>query len=172
MEEGDSATKCEEEFEADESGRVSWVGASHVPSCVLGWSIDGCGPIQYTKPLRDKLPTRVAPQDVSQYTPRQIRTKADSLIQLWFPPEDLLYSLVDLYFKRYNVLLPLLHRPTFEAQLAEKLHWRDPSFAAVVLLVCANGSRFSDDTRVMPFYDEDVPPDVREFDAGILFYRK
>ncbi|KAF8605194.1 hypothetical protein BDV93DRAFT_76183 [Ceratobasidium sp. AG-I] len=108
----------------------------------------------YTKPLRDKLPTRIAPQD------------------LWFPPEDLLYSLVDLYFKRFNILLPLLHRPTFEAQLADKLYWRDPSFAAVVLLVCANGSRFSDDTRVMPFYEDDVPPDSREFDAGIMFYRQ
>ncbi|QRV90687.1 Fungal specific transcription factor domain [Ceratobasidium sp. AG-Ba] len=108
----------------------------------------------YTKPLRDKLPTRVAPQD------------------LWFPPDDLLNSLVDLYFTRFNVLLPLLHRPTFEAQLKQKLHWRDPSFAAVVLLVCANGSRFSDDTRVMPFYSEDVPEESREFEAGILFYRQ
>ncbi|QRW18822.1 Fungal Zn(2)-Cys(6) binuclear cluster domain [Rhizoctonia solani] len=106
----------------------------------------------YTKPMRDKLATRVAPQD------------------LWFPPDDLLASLVDLYFTRFNVILPLLHRPTFEAQLAQKLHWKDPSFAAVVLLVCANGSRFSDDTRVMPFYAEDIPPDMREFDAGVLFY--
>ncbi|KAH7345337.1 fungal-specific transcription factor domain-containing protein [Rhizoctonia solani] len=108
----------------------------------------------YTKPMRDKLATRVAPQD------------------LWFPPDDLLASLVDLYFTRFNVILPLLHRPTFEAQLAQKLHWRDPSFAAVVLLVCANGSRFSDDTRVMPYYAEDIPPEMREFDAGILFYRQ
>ncbi|CUA77621.1 hypothetical protein RSOLAG22IIIB_02638 [Rhizoctonia solani] len=108
----------------------------------------------YTKPMRDKLATRVAPQD------------------LWFPPDDLLASLVDLYFTRFNVILPLLHRPTFEAQVAQKLHWRDPSFAAVVLLVCANGSRFSDDTRVMPYYAEDVPPEMREFDAGILFYRQ
>ncbi|KAG8679911.1 hypothetical protein FRC08_016664, partial [Ceratobasidium sp. 394] len=108
----------------------------------------------YTKPLRDKLPTRVAPQD------------------LWFPPDDLLFSLVDLYFTRFNVLLPLLHRPTFESQLTQKLHWRDPSFAAVVLLVCANGSRFSDDTRVMPYYADDIPEEAREFDAGILFYRQ
>ncbi|CAE6428394.1 unnamed protein product [Rhizoctonia solani] len=108
----------------------------------------------YTKPMRDKLATRVAPQD------------------LWFPPDDLLASLVDLYFTRFNVILPLLHRPTFEVQLAQKLHWKDPSFAAVVLLVCANGSRFSDDTRVMPYYSEDIPPDMREFDAGILFYRQ
>ncbi|CAE6419539.1 unnamed protein product [Rhizoctonia solani] len=108
----------------------------------------------YTKPMRDKLATRVAPQD------------------LWFPPDDLLASLVDLYFTRFNVILPLLHRPTFESQLAQKLHWRDPSFAAVVLLVCANGSRFSDDTRVMPYYAEDIPPEMREFDAGILFYRQ
>ncbi|ELU41611.1 fungal specific transcription factor domain-containing protein [Rhizoctonia solani AG-1 IA] len=98
--------------------------------------------------------------------------KTDVPTQLWFPPDDLLASLVDLYFTRFNVILPLLHRPTFEAQLAQKLHWKDPSFAAVVLLVCANGSRFSDDTRVMPFYAEDIPPDMREFDAGVLFYRK
>ncbi|KAJ1311793.1 hypothetical protein OPQ81_010258 [Rhizoctonia solani] len=108
----------------------------------------------FTKPMRDKLATRVSPQD------------------LWFPPDDLLASLVDLYFTRFNIILPLLHRPTFEAQLEQKLHWKDPSFAAVVLLVCANGSRFSDDTRVMPYYAEDIPPESREFDAGILFYRQ
>lgn len=79
---------------------------------------------------------------------------------------------MELYFTRFNILLPLLHRPTFEAQLAQKLHWRDPSFAAVVLLVCANGSRFSNDTRVMPYYADDVPEDMREYDAGILFYRE
>ncbi|CAE6471890.1 unnamed protein product [Rhizoctonia solani] len=128
----------------------------------------------YTKPMRDKLATRVAPQDVSacHKSGRSIAHQAANSGQLWFPPDDLLASLVDLYFTRFNVILPLLHRPTFEAQLAQKLHWRDPSFAAVVLLVCANGSRFSDDTRVMPYYAEDIPPEMREFDAGILFYRQ
>ncbi|KAJ7662890.1 fungal-specific transcription factor domain-containing protein, partial [Mycena rosella] len=65
-----------------------------------------------------------------------------------FPEVDLLRALVDLYFITTNLYFPLLHRPTFERSLAEGLHFRDSSFGAVVLLVCAIGSRFSDDPRV------------------------
>jgi hypothetical protein len=65
-----------------------------------------------------------------------------------FPQEDLAASLVDLYFKHYNVLTPLLHRPTFERKVAQGLHRRNASFGAVYLLVLAVGSRFSDDHRV------------------------
>lgn len=65
-----------------------------------------------------------------------------------FPHEDLATSLVDLYFTHYNVLTPLLHRPTFERKAAQGLHRRNSSFGAVYLLVLAVGSRFSDDCRV------------------------
>ncbi|KAG1759731.1 fungal-specific transcription factor domain-containing protein [Suillus occidentalis] len=65
-----------------------------------------------------------------------------------FPQEDLAASLVDLYFKHYNVLTPLLHRPTFERKVAQGLHRRNATFGAVYLLVLAVGSRFSDDRRV------------------------
>ncbi|KAJ6475995.1 fungal-specific transcription factor domain-containing protein [Mycena vitilis] len=65
-----------------------------------------------------------------------------------FPQPDLLSSLVDLYFKHKNLYFPVLHRPTFARALVAGLHERDTAFGAVVLLVCAIGSRFSSDPRV------------------------
>jgi hypothetical protein len=44
--------------------------------------------------------------------------------------------------------MPLLHRPTFEQGVASGLHLRDSSFGGLVLLICAIGSRFSNDPRV------------------------
>ncbi|KAJ6479497.1 fungal-specific transcription factor domain-containing protein [Mycena vitilis] len=67
-----------------------------------------------------------------------------------FPPADLLSSLIDLYFVHKNVYFPLLHRPSFERSVADGLHLREPAFGTVLLLVCAMGSRFSDDPRVCP----------------------
>lgn len=66
-----------------------------------------------------------------------------------FPPEDLMTSLVDLYFERANTFLPLLHRPTFEKGLKNGLHYRSEGFGSTVLLVCALGSRGSRDPRVI-----------------------
>lgn len=66
-----------------------------------------------------------------------------------FPEDDLLRSLVNLYFERVNILLPLLHRPTFETSVSEKLHLQDQKFADVVIFVCAVASRYSDDPRVL-----------------------
>ncbi|KAJ7079406.1 fungal-specific transcription factor domain-containing protein [Mycena belliarum] len=65
-----------------------------------------------------------------------------------FPAPDLLAALVDLYFLHTNLYYPLLHRPTFERALADDLHLRAPAFGAVVLVVCAIASRYSDDPRV------------------------
>ncbi|KAJ7784059.1 fungal-specific transcription factor domain-containing protein [Mycena olivaceomarginata] len=62
-----------------------------------------------------------------------------------FPSNTLLSTLIDLYFTRQNVYLPLLHRPTFERGVAEGLHLRDDGFAGTVLLVCAIGTRWSTD---------------------------
>lgn len=66
-----------------------------------------------------------------------------------FPPPDLLEILVDLYFTNLNAFIPLLHRPTFYASLNSNLHRRDEAFGGLVLLVCACGSRFSNDLRVV-----------------------
>ncbi|KAI6098340.1 fungal-specific transcription factor domain-containing protein, partial [Pisolithus croceorrhizus] len=55
-----------------------------------------------------------------------------------FPEDNLGLALVDLYFAHMNHLLPL----------TPSLHLRDHAFGSVYLLVCANGSRYSDDPRV------------------------
>lgn len=65
-----------------------------------------------------------------------------------FPDDDLLSSLIDLYFEHVNLFTPLLHRPTFDRLILDRMHIKDASLGAVVLLVCALGSRFSEDTRV------------------------
>ncbi|KAJ7687612.1 fungal-specific transcription factor domain-containing protein [Mycena rosella] len=81
-----------------------------------------------------------------------------------FPDADLLAVLVDHYFSNHNLYLPLLHRPTFERSLAHGLHVRDASFGAIVLLVCAIGSRFSRDPRVCGPEDEPLRCGWKYFD--------
>ncbi|EEB93922.1 hypothetical protein MPER_07357, partial [Moniliophthora perniciosa FA553] len=66
-----------------------------------------------------------------------------------FPEDDLMKDLIDLYFTKMNILLPVLHRPTFERNIAEKLHLENGVFAGILLLVCANASRMSNDPRVL-----------------------
>lgn len=66
-----------------------------------------------------------------------------------FPPPDLIPSLVSMYFIMHNNYTPILHRPTFEKMLAEGNHVTDEDFASVVLLVCAVGSRWIKDRRVL-----------------------
>ncbi|KAJ7694369.1 fungal-specific transcription factor domain-containing protein [Mycena rosella] len=81
-----------------------------------------------------------------------------------FPEADLLSELVDLYFVNHHLYFPLLHRPTFERSLADGLHLRDPSFGAIVLLVCGIGSRFSNDPRVCSPEDEPLRCGWKYFD--------
>lgn len=67
-----------------------------------------------------------------------------------FPSDDFMPCLIDLYFEKINLFFPLLHRPTFERSVAEGLHHTDYWFGALLLLVCATGSQYSDDSRVLP----------------------
>ncbi|KIK68679.1 hypothetical protein GYMLUDRAFT_215462 [Collybiopsis luxurians FD-317 M1] len=66
-----------------------------------------------------------------------------------YPPNDLLKSLLALYWEHFHPFYPLLHRPTFEKSLAAKLHMYDRPFGATVLAVCALASRYSADPRVL-----------------------
>jgi hypothetical protein len=65
------------------------------------------------------------------------------------PPDDLLMTLVNHYFREINIFCPLLHRPTFVSDVVARRHYTDRDFAPIVLLVCAIGARFSDDPRVL-----------------------
>lgn len=66
-----------------------------------------------------------------------------------FPDADLLPVLVEHFFIECNSLISLLHRPTFDAAVAEGLHLRDDGFASVLLMVCAIGSGYVNDQRVL-----------------------
>ena len=83
-----------------------------------------------------------------------------------FPDAALVAELVDGYFVHFNVYFPLLHRPTFEAGIRDGLHLRNEGFGSTVLLVCAIGARFSDDTRVLP-------PETRSWHwAGWVWFQR
>lgn len=69
-------------------------------------------------------------------------------LSLVFPEPSLMRHLLDTYFEIHNIILPILHRPTFERSLADKLHERNESFGVVVLLMCAIACRHSDDPRI------------------------
>ncbi len=58
-------------------------------------------------------------------------------------------TLVERYFREMNDYFPLLHEPTFKQCIAHGLHRHHGAFGATVLLVCANGARFSDDPRAL-----------------------
>jgi hypothetical protein len=66
-----------------------------------------------------------------------------------FPETDLLTNLVTTYFTYIAPMLPFLHRPTFMKALDDGLYRRDDKFGALVLLVCATASRYSDDPRIL-----------------------
>ncbi|KAJ7467197.1 fungal-specific transcription factor domain-containing protein [Mycena latifolia] len=66
-----------------------------------------------------------------------------------FPPRDLLESLVSVYFRRINIVMGLLHEPTFKKAIVNGLHLVNSLFGAVVLGVCALASRYSEDPRVV-----------------------
>lgn len=66
-----------------------------------------------------------------------------------FPEHGLLVDLVSLYFETTNTVFPILHRPKFLKFLAARQHLWDPSFGMIVLLVCALGSQYSHEPRVL-----------------------
>ncbi|KAJ3907025.1 fungal-specific transcription factor domain-containing protein [Lentinula edodes] len=76
--------------------------------------------------------------------------RLDQQVPLRFPANDLLWSLIDLYFIHVHPFLPLLHRPTFIRAVSDQLHIQDHGFGSVVLCVCAIASRFSQDSRNYP----------------------
>lgn len=65
-----------------------------------------------------------------------------------FPPPDLMRTLIDLFFRYVTPFFPIIHRPTFEAQYADRLHERDSHHAQLLFMVCAVASVYSDDPRV------------------------
>ncbi|KAJ7647977.1 fungal-specific transcription factor domain-containing protein [Roridomyces roridus] len=85
---------------------------------------------------------------------------------LVFPDLDLLHALVSLYFTKVDIIINLLHRPTFEKTLASGLHLIDHLFGSVVLGVCAMAAKYSDDPRVI------LPGTETQLSSGWEYFRQ
>ncbi|KAF8141076.1 fungal-specific transcription factor domain-containing protein [Mycena galopus ATCC 62051] len=72
-----------------------------------------------------------------------------------YPADDLVASLLEIFFANVHPTFPLLHRPLFERFVAEGLHHTDVRFGGTLLAVLAVASRFSQDPRV--FVDPGAP---------------
>ncbi|KAK1221481.1 Gypsy retrotransposon integrase-like protein 1 [Marasmius sp. AFHP31] len=79
-----------------------------------------------------------------------------------FPPPDLLSMLITLYFTHVHPIFPVLHKAIFEQSVKEGLQHRDIFFSSVLLAVCALGSRYCSDLRVLE--DNDGIEGYRGFD--------
>ncbi|KAJ6460652.1 fungal-specific transcription factor domain-containing protein [Mycena vitilis] len=79
------------------------------------------------------------------WTYKPLKNTARRTPEYRWPSQARMAELIDLYFLRQNMYLPLLHRPSFERNIADGLHLRDDSFAATVLVVCAIASRWAVD---------------------------
>ncbi|KAF8145425.1 fungal-specific transcription factor domain-containing protein [Mycena galopus ATCC 62051] len=72
-----------------------------------------------------------------------------------YPADDLIASLVEIFFTNVHPTIPILHRPSFERSVAEGLHHTDVTFGGTLLAVLAVASRYSKDPRV--FVDNGAP---------------
>ncbi|KAF9265364.1 hypothetical protein L218DRAFT_169470 [Marasmius fiardii PR-910] len=106
-----------------------------------------------------------------QVPPWELETAKRERPSYTFPEHSLMVPLISLYFQRVNVLFPVLHAPTFKRNVVQGLHLVNPYFGAVVLVVCALGSRYSDDKRVLSFPDESLSAGWKWFEQVPLLRR-
>ncbi|KAJ3771850.1 fungal-specific transcription factor domain-containing protein [Lentinula raphanica] len=83
-----------------------------------------------------------------------------------FPADDLLHTLVDLYFSNVEPYFPMLHRKTFERSLSDGVHLTDRRFGALLLMLCTLASQHSDDPRTL---SDGVPS---EHSKGWKYFRQ
>lgn len=80
-----------------------------------------------------------------------------------FPEEDLLSSLVDIYFRHVNRLFPVLHESSFRSRVSLRLYERDRRFGHLLLSVLSVASLYSTDSRVFEDVDGISVPGHRFF---------
>ncbi|KAK0200554.1 fungal-specific transcription factor domain-containing protein [Desarmillaria ectypa] len=91
---------------------------------------------------------RMQLQDYSHLYPWERATADTDIIKHVFPDDDLITSLIGIYFETTHPILPIMHQPTFTKDVANGLHLRDENFGVTLLFVLAVASRHSDDPRV------------------------
>ncbi|KAJ6613998.1 fungal-specific transcription factor domain-containing protein [Mycena sp. CBHHK59/15] len=151
--------ELDESFRAlsiDNAFNLGFQGKSS-PAMLVKAAVDlkrGGGPSPYNhhSPTATAAPATASPTsyEIPAPIPYTIKSWEDPAWRLspTFPPDDLMQSLINLYFADVNPFLPLLHRPTFERGVALQFHMHHAGFAKTLLLVCAVGARYSTDPRV------------------------
>ncbi|KIY74410.1 hypothetical protein CYLTODRAFT_385266 [Cylindrobasidium torrendii FP15055 ss-10] len=84
-----------------------------------------------------------------QLQPWEELSRIESTPKYEYPPQDLLDSLVTIWFTEFHTYTPIFHRASFEDEIRNGLHLVNPKFGALVLLVCACASKSSEDPRVL-----------------------
>lgn len=82
-----------------------------------------------------------------------------------FPPDDLLNDLIEIHFRNTHCTMPILYEPKFRQSVREGLHYRDPHFGGLVMMICALSSRDSNDPRVFL-------PGQQAYSAGWKYYEQ
>ncbi|EST07534.1 Zn(2)-C6 fungal-type DNA-binding domain protein [Kalmanozyma brasiliensis GHG001] len=78
----------------------------------------------------------------------------DAATEEWFerytlPDRDLIKDLLDVFFQQLHPLMPIVHRPSLERDLATGRADKDSAFRGFVFTILAIASRFSNDPRVL-----------------------
>lgn len=78
----------------------------------------------------------------------------DAVTEEWFerytlPDRDLINDLFDVFFQQLHPLMPIVHRPSLERDLATGRADKDSAFRGFVFTILAIASRFSNDPRVL-----------------------
>ncbi|KAH7107317.1 fungal-specific transcription factor domain-containing protein [Auriculariales sp. MPI-PUGE-AT-0066] len=76
----------------------------------------------------------------------ELQTPSGNTFRPEMPPPATLAALVQRFFEVVNFYYPIFHRGLFEKQLLDGQAERDGKFAAVVLLVCAVGEAYMNET--------------------------
>ncbi|KIS70386.1 uncharacterized protein UMAG_01556 [Mycosarcoma maydis] len=78
----------------------------------------------------------------------------DAVTEEWFerytlPDRDLIQDLFDVFFQQLHPIMPIVHRPSLERDLATGRADKDSAFRGFVFTILAIASRFSHDPRVL-----------------------
>lgn len=84
--------------------------------------------------------TQVIMEDDAAHWEGETHSSHDASLFARLPDDASFQSLFKLYFRHVAPFSPIIHRATFEAQTADRLHQRSPSQARLVLMICAVAS--------------------------------
>ncbi|KAF9520728.1 hypothetical protein BS47DRAFT_1481125, partial [Hydnum rufescens UP504] len=103
----------------------------------------------------DGSPTRLSPTSTDEWSTTnelkhsEMARERECLASIVFPPADLMEALIHLFVRHVSPIAPIIDISTLEEQYTSGLYLRDLRHARLLLMVCALGSIYSKDPRVL-----------------------